>query len=590
MVGPGATTNKTDITFYLNSVQFPSGAPNFHIQVTSAISIGGSFGGGVINNSGVAQFFDVEAKHSLGDWLYLQGGTIGIGVQITNYGSTISGDDPSSGGNTEFEGSASAGNSVIYNNAAEASDTASGKTMFNSQSSAGAALVINFGATGDYDGGYTVFKDTSTAANAGIINEAGTTTGAYGGAAYFQDSSSVGNARITNNGCGVGSSTSLYSGVGTTFIDGTTAGSATILNYGGSAANAYGGYTQIDFCSAGTATITNEAGAGSAFGGETVLNVQASGGTASITNDGGGAGGAAGGHTIVYNSSTAGAATIDNDPAQDTSAFSGQTTFNGGSAGSATINNNGSGLAFSGSSPQQGGLTFFESTATAATATIINNGGAVQFSSAGGGTIFSDSSTGGSATLIANPGVPGSSNGRIIILGGLGGAIMFNSSSTGGKARVEVFGNGHLDISAHNLPGLGIGSIEGTGDVFLGANNLSIGSNSRSTTFSGGIQDGGASGGTGGSITKTGTGTLALSSANSYTGGTVIAKGRLNAKNTNGSATGTGAVHINSGTLGGSGIISGGVIVGNGSTSDAILQPGIGTSRRHSYHQQGPHI
>jgi hypothetical protein len=46
MVGPGATINKTDITFYLNSVQFPSGAPNFHIQVTSAISISG---GGVIN-------------------------------------------------------------------------------------------------------------------------------------------------------------------------------------------------------------------------------------------------------------------------------------------------------------------------------------------------------------------------------------------------------------------------------------------------------------------------------------------------------------------------------------------------------------
>jgi hypothetical protein len=109
----------------------------------------------------------------LGDWLYLQGGTIGIGVQITNYARTISGDDPSSGGNTEFEESASAGNAVIYNNAAEANDTASGKTTFNSQSTAGAALVTNFGATGDYGSGYTVFKNTSTAASAGIINEAG---------------------------------------------------------------------------------------------------------------------------------------------------------------------------------------------------------------------------------------------------------------------------------------------------------------------------------------------------------------------------------------------------------------------------------
>jgi len=67
MLGPGETTNKTDITFYLNTVQFPSGAPIFHIEVTSAISIGSSFGGGVINNSGAAQFFDVQAKHVLGD-------------------------------------------------------------------------------------------------------------------------------------------------------------------------------------------------------------------------------------------------------------------------------------------------------------------------------------------------------------------------------------------------------------------------------------------------------------------------------------------------------------------------------------------
>ena len=103
MVGPGQTsTSKTDIGFYLHTVQFPSGAPVFRIQVTSAIHVGDSFGGGVINNSGYAQYFDVQAKHVLGDYLLLDGGTIGIGVQIINYGSTISGDDPHSGGNTYF--------------------------------------------------------------------------------------------------------------------------------------------------------------------------------------------------------------------------------------------------------------------------------------------------------------------------------------------------------------------------------------------------------------------------------------------------------------------------------------------------------
>jgi hypothetical protein len=53
-----------------------------------------------------------------------------------------------------------------------------------------------------------------------------------------------------------------------------------------------------------------------------------------------------------------------------------------------------------------------------------------------------------------------------------------------------------------------IGSIEGDGNVFLGANNLTVGSNNLSTTFSGGIE------GTGGSLTKIGSGTLILSGAN----------------------------------------------------------------------------
>ena len=578
MLGPGNTTNKTDITFYLNSVQFPSGGPIFHIQVTSAISIGGSLGGGVSNNTGAAQFFDVLAKHVLGDWLYIQGGTIGTGVQITNYGSTISGDDPQSGGNTQFSGTASAGSAVINNNAAEANDTASGKTTFYSQASAGNAVIINYGADGEFLGGSATFNAGSTAGSAAIINEAGTATGASGGSTYFADSSNVANARITNNGSAIPPNATFNSSEGTTFVEGATVGGATILNHGGLAANAYGGYTQIDFSDAGTATITDEAGVSGAFAGRTVFNAQASGGNASIANNGAGGTGTTGGSLTVYNNSTAGNATINNYAAQSTSAFSGETTFNGGSAGTATITNNGSNLAFSGNYAQQGGVTFFQSTATAGSATIVNNGGTAQFTSAGGETIFNDSSTGGSTTLIANAGVPGSGGGGFFIPGGLGGLIAFNGSSTGGKARIELFGNGTLDISFHSLPGLGIGSIEGTGDVFLGANNLSIGSNGRSTIFSGLIENGGMNGGTGGSLTKIGSGGLTLSNANVYTGGTTISKGLLIAKNTTGSATGPGAVRDNGGTLGGTGIIGGAVTIGNGTTSGAILQPGSGTT------------
>jgi autotransporter-associated beta strand protein len=92
---------------------------------------------------------------------------------------------------------------------------------------------------------------------------------------------------------------------------------------------------------------------------------------------------------------------------------------------------------------------------------------------------------------------------------------------------VEVFGNGNLDISAHNAPGVTVGSIEGSGNVFLGANNLTVGSNNLSTTFSGVIQDGGFNGGAGGSLTKIGTGTLSLTNSNTYSGGTLINAGTL---------------------------------------------------------------
>jgi autotransporter-associated beta strand protein len=156
--------------------------------------------------------------------------------------------------------------------------------------------------------------------------------------------------------------------------------------------------------------------------------------------------------------------------------------------------------------------------------------------------------------------------------------MAFFDDSLGGAARVELFGNGtgdttngNLDITSHNAPGLTVGSIEGNGAVFLGALNLTVGSNNLSTAFSGIIQDGGALG----SLTKTGTGTLTLSGANTYTGGTTVSSGTLLVTARQGSGTGTGAVQVNAGTLGGTGKIGGTVTVGTGSGAGAFLSPGI---------------
>jgi autotransporter-associated beta strand protein len=145
---------------------------------------------------------------------------------------------------------------------------------------------------------------------------------------------------------------------------------------------------------------------------------------------------------------------------------------------------------------------------------------------------------------------------------------------------VKVFGNGFLDIGRHNAPGVSIGSIQGSGLVFLGALNLTVGSNNRSTNFSGLIQDGGRFGGVGGSLTKVGTGSLVLLNSNAYNGGTTINGGKLVVNNESGSGTGSGPVQVNAGRLGGRGIIAGHVTLGDGNGRGAILSPGKSADTR----------
>jgi len=152
--------------------------------------------------------------------------------------------------------------------------------------------------------------------------------------------------------------------------------------------------------------------------------------------------------------------------------------------------------------------------------------------------------------------------------------IAFSSASTGGTVPMEVFGNGNLDISQQSAPGVTTGSIEGDGLVFLGANNLTVGTNNLSTTFSGLIQDGGISRRTGGSLTKMGNGKLSLTNANTYTAATTVNAGSLLVKNRTGSGTGSGAVQVNAGMLGSTGKINGAVTVGTGTSSGAILLAG----------------
>ncbi len=227
------------------------------------------------------------------------------------------------------------------------------------------------------------------------------------------------------------------------------------------------------------------------------------------------------------------------------------------------------------------GFFQFNINATAGSAIFTVQGGVFEFfaaSSAANGTFtvndnalfeFAGHTTAGNATIILND-----------------GNLQFFDQATGGTARLEIFGVSNLDTSAHITP-LTVGSIEGDGVVFLGATNLTVGGNNSSRVFSGTVQDGGHAGRTGGSLTKTGTGSLTLSGANTYTGTTTVKKGKLVVANTSGSATGTGAVTVVGGTLGGGGIISGAVTVGTGSGSGAFLAPATGTNMKATFTTQG---
>src|SRR6266516_6805319 len=189
------------------------------------------------------------------------------------------------------------------------------------------------------------------------------------------------------------------------------------------------------------------------------------------------------GRTIFNGASTAGHASISNYGAGGSHGYGGQTIFNDTStAANASIDNFGSGPASTAGSA----LTIFNDASTAGHATITNQAG--DFA---GQTIFTGSSTADSATLIANEGSYYTTC-----------AIIFDDASTGGTARVKVFGNGYLDISGHQS-GLTIGSIEGSGNVLLGANNLRVGTNNISTSFSGVISGSG-------SLAKIGSGVLTL--------------------------------------------------------------------------------
>jgi autotransporter-associated beta strand protein len=158
---------------------------------------------------------------------------------------------------------------------------------------------------------------------------------------------------------------------------------------------------------------------------------------------------------------------------------------------------------------------------------------------------WNNSGTAGSATITTTDGNT---------FNGFG--TRFLSTSNGGTSTHILTATGLLDITELTSTGTTIGSVEGTGLVGIGGKTLTIGSNNKSTTYSGVIQNRGNQAGSAtlaGNLAKTGTGTLTLTGTNTYTGTTTVDGGTLLV---NGSiATSSGLTVNNGGTIGGTGTV-----------------------------------
>ena len=184
-------------------------------------------------------------------------------------------------------------------------------------------------------------------------------------------------------------------------------------------------------------------------------------------------------------------------------------------------------------------MLLFVTNSTAANATIAN----------GASLFFSAGTTAGNATITTTA----------------GGLTRFFGNGSGGQARFITDPGGAFDISTATAP-VTVGSIEGAGTHQLGSNELISGLNNLSTTVSGLIT------GTGGSLVKTGTGTLTLSGINSYTGPTTVNAGTLIV---DGSIAPSSLTTVSSGgTLGGTGTVGNTQI-----NSGGIFRAGIGHRR-----------
>jgi autotransporter-associated beta strand protein len=120
-----------------------------------------------------------------------------------------------------------------------------------------------------------------------------------------------------------------------------------------------------------------------------------------------------------------------------------------------------------------------------------------------------------------------SSAGTAQITNNAAGTVYFADSATATNA--VIYNGGTVDYSYLTAPSTLGSTADGVASakIFLGDQTLSIGSLNYTQTIDGQIADGGFKGGTGGALTKVGSGFLQLTGNNTYTGKTTVQQGLM---------------------------------------------------------------
>jgi autotransporter-associated beta strand protein len=270
-------------------------------------------------------------------------------------------------------------------------------------------------------------------------------------------------------------------------------------------------------------------------------------------------------------------------------------TFNGGGAGfgGAIFVQNGANLTLTGNDTLSG------DTATGGAGTtqgagvgneiFMMTGSSVTLAPGSGNTVTIGAS-GNTGDNIADDSVSSLPTGRSYIAGAAAGAGLVLGSSANPNGTVVLYGNNTyaggttLQDGATLVVGsshaLGVGALTTTGNTVVYVTGVTVsnpivmtGDTALEVDDLGSATQGGVISESGGvhSITKTGTGTLILTKANTYSGGTTINSGILEAQNN--SALGTGAVTVGSGT---SLQLTGGIALSNNITISGTGAGGAG--------------